>query len=139
MSTADFDRVMRVNLYGTYLVCREAMRNMRDNGRQGDIVTPASLAGVRGMQVKFPGSFSYAASKHAVAGLTEALATDGKPYGIRVNCVSTGPVDTAMSRQFGHIPSVKPPAVAALIETLLDRARSGVVNGSNLEVYSNDD
>jgi NAD(P)-dependent dehydrogenase (short-subunit alcohol dehydrogenase family) len=139
MSTADFDSVLRTNLTGTYLVCREAMRQMRAGGRRGDIVTLSSLSGIRGMQAKFPGSFSYAASKHAVAGLTEAMATDAKPYGIRLNCVSTGRVDTAMSRQFGGIPPVKPPQIASIIEMLLDAERCGAVTGSNLEVYTNDE
>src|SRR5262245_10784361 len=90
MSTEDFEAVMRVNLMGTYFVCREAMRQMRERGRGGDIVTVSSLAGIRGMQIKFPGSFAYATSKHAVAGLSEALAVDGRPHGIRVNCISPG-------------------------------------------------
>ncbi len=138
LSPADFRRVLDVNLMGTYLVCREAMQQLRARGVPGDIVTISSLAGIRGMQVRFPGSFSYVASKHAVAGLSEALAIDGRPFGIRVNCISPGRVDTEIARQFGGIPEIKPAQIAALIESLLDRERMGGLNGSNIEVYSHD-
>ena len=138
MSTEQFESVLDTNLMGTYFVCREAMRQMRARGVPGDIVTISSLAGIRGMQVRFPGSFAYVTSKHAVAGLSEALAVDGRPYGIRVNCISPGRVDTAIARQFGGIPEIKPEQIAALIETLLDRTRSGAVSVSNIEVYSHD-
>ena len=138
MSTEQFQSVLNVNLMGTYFVCREAMRQMRARGVQGDIVTISSLAGIRGMQVRFPGSFAYVTSKHAVAGLSEALAVDGREHGIRVNCISPGRVDTAIARQFGGIPEIKPAQIAALIETLLDRTHSGAVSGSNIEVYSHD-
>ncbi|HEY5810851.1 MAG TPA: SDR family NAD(P)-dependent oxidoreductase [Povalibacter sp.] len=138
LSTADFRSVMDVNLMGVYFVCREAMRQMRARGVRGDIVAISSIAGIRGMQVRFPGSFSYVASKHAVAGLVEAMAVDGRPYGIRVNCLSPGRVDTEIARQFGGIPEIKPAQIAALIETMLDNERSGVMSGSNVEVYSHD-
>jgi NAD(P)-dependent dehydrogenase (short-subunit alcohol dehydrogenase family) len=138
LSTADFRSVLDVNLMGTYLVCREAMRQLRERGAPGDIVTISSLAGIRGMQVRFPGSFSYVAAKHAVAGLSEALAIDGRPFGIRVNCLSPGRVDTEIARQFGGIPEIKPPQIAALIQSLLDRERMGGLSGSNIEVYSHD-
>jgi NAD(P)-dependent dehydrogenase (short-subunit alcohol dehydrogenase family) len=138
LSTADFRSVLDVNLMGTYLVCREAMRQLRERGAPGDIVTISSLAGIRGMQVRFPGSFSYVAAKHAVAGLSEALAIDGRPFGIRVNCLSPGRVDTEIARQFGGIPEIKPAQIAALIQSLLDRERMGGLSGSNIEVYSHD-
>lgn len=138
LAGADFRRSIDVNLMGTYFVCREAMKQMRARGIPGDIVTISSIAGIRGMQVRFPGSFSYVASKHAIAGLTEALAIDGRPHGIRVNCLSPGRVDTEIARQFGGIPEIKPDQIAALIETMLDRERSGVMSGTNVEVYSHD-
>ena len=138
LGTAAFRRSLDVNVMGTYLVCREAMQQLRARGAPGDIVTIASLAGIRGMQVRFPGSFSYVASKHAVAGLSEALAIDGRPFGIRVNCISPGRVDTEMARRFGGIPENKPTQIAALIESLLDRERMGGLSGSNIEVYSHD-
>lgn len=138
LSPADFRAVLDVNLMGTYLVCREAMRQLRARGAPGDLVTISSLAGIRGMQVRFPGSFSYVASKHAIAGLSEALAIDGRPFGIRVNCISPGRVDTEIARQFGGIPEIKPAQIAALIESLLDRERMGGLSGSNIEVYSHD-
>jgi NAD(P)-dependent dehydrogenase (short-subunit alcohol dehydrogenase family) len=138
LSTVDFRSVLDINLMGTYLVCREAMRQLRARGAPGDIVTISSLAGIRGMQVRFPGSFSYVAAKHAVAGLSEALAIDGRPFGIRVNCLSPGRVDTEIARQFGGIPEIKPAQIAALIQSLLDRERMGALSGSNIEVYSHD-
>lgn len=138
LDTAGFRSVMDANLMGVYFICREAMKQMRARGVPGDIVAISSIAGIRGMQVRFPGSFSYVASKHAVAGLVEALAVDGRPYEIRVNCLSPGRTDTEMARKFGGVPEIKPQQIAALIESMLDRERSGAMSGSNIEVYSHD-
>jgi NAD(P)-dependent dehydrogenase (short-subunit alcohol dehydrogenase family) len=65
------------------------MRFWREEDIAGNIVNVSSLAGIKGMQ-RFAGFAAYAASKHAVVGLTEALALEGKPYGIRVNAIAPG-------------------------------------------------
>jgi NAD(P)-dependent dehydrogenase (short-subunit alcohol dehydrogenase family) len=110
----------------------------RSHGRSGDIVNVASLGGIRGMQ-KFPGFAAYASSKHAIVGLTEALALEGKAHGIRVNAVAPGTMRTPMADELGITPSTTPEAIAPTVEFLLDRERSGPVTGTTVEVHCNDD
>ena len=73
------------------------MAMMAAAGVSGNIVNVSSLAGIRGVE-KFSGMAAYIASKHAVVGLTEAMAVEGKSHKIRVNCVAPGSVATKMFR-----------------------------------------
>lgn len=132
-----FAEVQRINVNGSFNSCRAVMRLWRETALAGDIVNVSSLAGVRGMQ-KFPGFAAYAASKHAIVGLTEALALEGKPHGIRVNAIAPGTMRTAMTEALGMLPATQPEDVAPTVEFLLDRAQSGPVTGSTLEIHSND-
>lgn len=133
-----FAEVLRINVAGTFHACHAAMRLWRETGVQGDIVNISSLGGIRGLQ-RFAGFGAYATSKHAIVGLTEALALEGKPHGIRVNAVAPGTMRTAMTEALGLQPSTQPASIAPSIEFLLDRSRSGPVTGSTLEVHCNDD
>ena len=90
MTADDWDAQVDSNLRGAFLCSREAFRLMRGHG--GSIVMVSSLSGVVGAE-KFPGMSAYVAAKSGLAGLTEALAVEGRPQGIRVNAVSPGPVD----------------------------------------------
>jgi NAD(P)-dependent dehydrogenase (short-subunit alcohol dehydrogenase family) len=87
-----WDRVMKVNVYGTFYSIRHEMRHMIKQGRGGSIVNVASVAGIRG----FGGTVPYVASKHAVQGVTKTAAIDGAAYGIRVNSVGMGTTLTPM-------------------------------------------
>lgn len=87
--TDAFDRIMRVNLRGTFLCCREAMRLMLPQ-KAGNIINISSVVGFKG----YPNQSAYAASKHAIMGLTKALAVEAQPHGIRVSAVLPGGVDT---------------------------------------------
>src|ERR1700682_3416109 len=89
-----WDRMFAVNVRGTFMASRRALPGMVAR-RAGAIVNVASISGVPGPE-KFPGFASYNASKAAVIAFTEALAVEAKDYGVRVNCVSPGAVDTAM-------------------------------------------
>ena len=80
---------MRVNLRGTFLCCREAMRLMLPQ-KAGNIINISSVVGFKG----YPNQSAYAASKHAIMGLTKALAVEAQPHGIRVSAVLPGGVDT---------------------------------------------
>jgi NAD(P)-dependent dehydrogenase (short-subunit alcohol dehydrogenase family) len=133
-----FAQVMAVNVSGTFNACSAAMRLWKETAVQGDIVNVSSLGGIRGMQ-KFPGFAAYAASKHAVVGLTEALAIEGRAAGIRVNAIAPGTMRTAMTESLGISPKTAPEAVAPTIEFLLDRSRAGPVTGTTMEVHCNDD
>jgi len=89
---AEFDRVMAVNVRGVFLGLREVLRAMRDRGSGGAVVNTASIAGLRG-STRLAG---YSASKHAVIGLTRSAALEGAAFGVRVNAVAPGFIDTRM-------------------------------------------
>jgi NAD(P)-dependent dehydrogenase (short-subunit alcohol dehydrogenase family) len=137
LTTARFAEVLAINVTGSFNTCRTVMRLWREANLQGDIVNIASLAGIRGLQ-KFPGFAAYAASKHAVVGLTEALALEGRPYGIRVNAVAPGTMRTPMTEAMGLQPATRPEDIVPTVEFLLDRAQSGPLTGATLEIHCND-
>ena len=91
---ADWDLLMDVNVRGTFAACRAAGRSMLAHGLGGRIVTVSSQMGVVG----YPGRAAYCASKHAVNGLTKALAVEWAPAGIAVNAVAPTFVETPMTR-----------------------------------------
>jgi NAD(P)-dependent dehydrogenase (short-subunit alcohol dehydrogenase family) len=93
MPVDEFDSVMAVNARGVFLGLRAVLRVMKRQ-RSGAIVNTASMAGIRGGAVNAP----YVASKHAVVGLTRCAALEGAPFGIRVNGVAPGHIDTRMAR-----------------------------------------
>lgn len=94
VSEEDFDRIMAVNVKGTWLCIREEVRAMRALG-VGSIVNVSSIGGLRGSS----GMGAYQASKHAVIGLTRTAAHDFGPLGIRVNVIAPGPTETPMLAQ----------------------------------------
>ncbi|MBV9712292.1 MAG: SDR family oxidoreductase [Ktedonobacteraceae bacterium] len=136
MDVATWDAVLAVNLRGTFLCCREAFRIMAEQ-RSGVIINISSLSGVKGVE-KFPGLSAYNVSKSGVAGLTEILAVEGKPYNIRVSAVSPGAVDTEMLQQAApHLKAgVTPEDMAEMLLFLADDS-GRMLNGSNIEIFSN--
>lgn len=138
LTPARFAEVMAVNVGGTFNACRAAMRLWRDHNVKGDIVNVSSLGGLRGMQ-RFSGFSAYASSKHAVVGLTEALALEGRPYGIRVNAVAPGTMKTAMLDGLGVEAKTLPDDIAPTVAFLLDREKSAPITGTIVEVHCNDD
>jgi NAD(P)-dependent dehydrogenase (short-subunit alcohol dehydrogenase family) len=131
----DWDRMFAVNVRGVYLASRRALRTMIAK-RAGAIVNVSSISGVIGPE-KFPGWVSYCASKGAVISLTEALAVEVKEYGIRVNSVSPGSVDTKMwAEASGGAPANMTAAEVAEVIAFLASERSRPINGQDLHVYS---
>jgi NAD(P)-dependent dehydrogenase (short-subunit alcohol dehydrogenase family) len=92
-SEEDFDRIMDVNLKGTWLSARSAVKAMIKAGHGGTVVMIGSINSVVGN----PGASAYCASKGGVLMLGKTLALDWAPFGIRVNIVGPGVVDTPMS------------------------------------------
>ena len=88
----DWDRVVNLNLKGTFLCCRTVIPYMRKQGK-GKIVNIASLAG---RSVATSSSIAYTGAKAGVLGLTRHLARTEGPYGIRVNSVSPGTILTEL-------------------------------------------
>ncbi|HEX6310005.1 MAG TPA: SDR family NAD(P)-dependent oxidoreductase [Acidimicrobiia bacterium] len=91
ISDESFERMLRVHLFGTFYSTRAAARLMMEEGA-GAIVNCASGAAVTG----FPASAHYAAAKAGILGLTRAAATELGAWGVRVNAVAPGAMDTPM-------------------------------------------
>ncbi len=89
----DFQRIVNINLGGTWLTCKHVIPHMRERGG-GAIVNMASVSGHVG-QVDHA---LYGATKGAIISFTRALAWELAPSGIRVNSISPGSVDTPMLR-----------------------------------------
>jgi len=94
----EWDRVIDINLKGTFLFCRAVLPAMIEQ-RGGSIVNLASVEGVEGMEV----TSAYNASKGGVVLLTKNMAIDYARQGVRVNCICPGFIDTPLlSDVFGN-------------------------------------
>ncbi|MEN3164182.1 SDR family NAD(P)-dependent oxidoreductase [Tistrella mobilis] len=96
------DRIIGINLRGTMMLGQIVARGLIAAGRPGAIVNVGSVSGLRGNR----GRAAYGASKGAVHLLTQVMALELAPYGIRVNCVAPGPIDTPLTRAV-HRPEVR--------------------------------
>ncbi|MFZ9585690.1 MAG: SDR family NAD(P)-dependent oxidoreductase [Pseudohongiellaceae bacterium] len=99
LATADFDRLLTVNLRGLWLCLKYEIPHLR---RGAVILNTASTAGVQAI----PMVGVYSATKHGILGLTRAAALELAPQGIRVNAVAPGPVETGLLARMidGQIP-----------------------------------
>lgn len=93
MPTEEWNRVINTNLSGVFFCCREESKRMIARGQGGAIVNVASVAGLTG----FYRATAYVASKHAVNGLTKAMASDLAPFNIRVNSINPANTTTPMT------------------------------------------
>lgn len=92
ISDSELDRVIDVNLKGTFNCCRAFLPDMVHE-KYGRIVNVSSMWGRAGASCEV----AYSASKAGVIGLTKALAKEVGPSGITVNCIAPGVIDTAMN------------------------------------------
>lgn len=99
---ADFRRVLDVNLVSSFIVGRAAARRMLARG-SGSIVNITSINGV----TPAPNSGAYPASKSGLAKLTELMAVEWGPLGLRVNAVAPGFIDAGLSAPFFADPVVR--------------------------------
>jgi NAD(P)-dependent dehydrogenase (short-subunit alcohol dehydrogenase family) len=144
MSAAQWQRVMAINLFAPFLLCRYLGAQMLERG-SGSIVNVASIAGLAGVSHRS----AYNASKHGLVGLTKTLAAEWGGRGVRVNAVCPGWIKTEMDTAdqgagaysdadiTDRVPLARfarPEDVAEAIAFLLDASRSGFINGISLPV-----
>lgn len=117
---AEVTLMCQLNIVGTFWSCRYAVEAMRRSGFGGSIVNTASILAHRGDPI-LP---VYTATKHAVLGLTKALAVDPDvaQHGIRVNCVSPGDMDTPMNDHYFDSQE-NPAAARAALEAIYPGGR----------------
>ena len=113
---AAWDETFAINVRGVALCIKHAVPHLRKT--QGAIVNISSIAGIRAN----PRRGAYAASKHAVLGLTQAAAFELGPDGVRVNAVCPGGVDTEMFREL--LP-LRAGSEGMSIDQLVERAGAG--------------
>jgi NAD(P)-dependent dehydrogenase (short-subunit alcohol dehydrogenase family) len=143
-TAAQWQRVMAVNLFAPFLLCRHLGAQMLAR-RRGSIVNVASVAGLAGISHRS----AYNTSKHGLVGLTKTLAAEWGGRGVRVNAVCPGWIKTEMDAVdqargtysdtdiIDRVPMArfaKPQDVAEAIAFLLDSDRNGFINGITLPV-----
>lgn len=143
MEVDDFDRVVSVNLRGTFLTMQAATREMLARGVQrGSVVTVSSIVAATGLQRQC----AYAASKAAIVALTKTAALELAAHGIRCNAVLPGLTETAMTADvsdeirasvIARTPlgrMARPEEIASTIRFLCNDAESSFITGAALEV-----
>lgn len=99
MSIDLWNRVLNVNLTGSFLCCQEAVKLMIPN-HWGRIVNIASIAATHAPRPeRFNGGYNYSASKAGVVGMTKRLAVELAPYNITANCISPGIMLTPLTEK----------------------------------------
>ncbi|MEU4079961.1 3-alpha-hydroxysteroid dehydrogenase [Streptomyces venezuelae] len=132
----NFELLLRVNLLGPFLGIQAVLPALREAGG-GSVVNVSSTAGLTGL----PGHAAYRAGKFGLRGLSRSAARDLAPYGVRVNTVHPGAVDTPMTaavaeRDWSHLPlgrMGRPEEIGELVVFLLSEA-SSYVTGAEFTV-----
>jgi fengycin family lipopeptide synthetase B len=130
---ADWERILRVNLTGTFLCARAVLPTMIRQG-SGKIVNLGSLSSFVG----FAGNSAYGASKAGIVMFTKCLAAEVKRYGIDVNAVCPSGTDTRLLEEIGlkagRTNLIRPEEIAALVLFLVT-AEASAVTGTAIEAF----
>ena len=122
-----WDHIMAVNARGTFFVCREAIPHLKVN-RPAHIINITSVVGVKG----YVNQSLYSASKHAVMGMTKALAREVQADGIRVHAICPGAVDTPMAGEarpdLDRSGLIQPDDIADAVLFLLTMRASAIID-----------
>jgi glucose 1-dehydrogenase len=116
LSSADFDRVLAVNLRGSFLCAREAIRHLLGDDKTGSIVNVSSVHQL----IPKPGYLGYSASKGGMQNLTRTLALEYAGQGIRVNGIGPGATVTPINRAW-----IDDPVKRAQVEEHIPMRRAG--------------
>src|SRR3954465_15195897 len=119
LMNGDFDRVIDINLRGSFMSPRETIRNFLDQGTGGSIVNISSVHQV----IPKPGYLGYSVSKGGMQNLTKTLALEYASEGIRVNGVGPGATITPINRAW-----VEDPVKAAAVEEHIPLRRAGTAD-----------
>ena len=114
-----WDKTLNVNLKGAYLISRAVMPMLRLS--KGNVVHMASVQGVASQA----GVTAYSVSKHGIIGLVRSMAVDYAPYGVRVNGIAPGSIDTPLLRN-AVAAAEDPEAVMAEIRAMHPLGRPGL-------------
>ena len=142
IALADFRRIVEVNLYGTFLMCREAIPHLL--ATKGNIVNAASTSSLAGL----PWGGAYSASKGAVLAMTRTIAVEYGRAGLRANCVCPGDIATPMSKaprmpkgadfswmaRCSSLDGPKGPEVVAGVIAMLASGDGAHINGEDIRV-----
>jgi NAD(P)-dependent dehydrogenase (short-subunit alcohol dehydrogenase family) len=119
-AASDWDLLFALNVRATFLACRAFAADLLGRGARGAVVTLSSQMG----SVGYPGRVAYCASKHAVNGMTRAMAVEWARAGIRVNAVAPTFVDTPLTRPMFEDPGFR----AEVLERRLPTGRLAEVD-----------
>ncbi|MBW4612372.1 MAG: SDR family oxidoreductase [Desmonostoc vinosum HA7617-LM4] len=119
MTTADFDRVITVNLRGAYLCARETIKHLLSQNRPGVIINVSSVHEI----IPRPMYVSYSISKGGMENLTKTLALEYANRGIRVNAIGPGATITPINQDWINDPEKK-----AIVESHIPMGRAGTAD-----------
>jgi len=126
-ATADWDRCMRVNATGPFILCRESL-GLLEKSERGYIINVGSVVGIKG----YPKQSAYTASKHALRGMTMSLAEELNDTHISVHSICPGGVDTDMvgdvRPDINKDELIEPEEIADIVRFIVTRRGRGLID-----------